>query len=76
MSLQPCQFDAVVFCQMAVPDKFGIYLEAVKVPIEKNMDVLTCLALFCILHYTCCNGMCFSLECCGVVPKAEALSPC
>jgi len=38
------------------------------------MVALTCVALFCILHYTLLNGICFSLECCGVEPKAEAVS--
>jgi hypothetical protein len=32
ISLHPYQIDPVVFCQMAFPDKFGIYLEMVKVP--------------------------------------------
>jgi len=41
---------------MAVPDYFGIYLEAVKgfdgcLAVGKNMDGFTCVALFCVIHY-------------------------
>ena len=30
-------------------------------------------ALFCILHYTCVNGIYFILEYCGVEPKTETV---
>ena len=47
---------------MAVPDYFGIHLETVKglddcLNVGKSIDVPTCLALFCILHYTRFNGV-------------------
>ena len=40
-------------------------------PVRKNIDISTCVALFCTLHYTCLNGVYFSLEYRGVELKAE-----
>jgi hypothetical protein len=42
---------------------------------RKTIDVPTCVALFYTVHYTSLNGIYFSLECCGVEPKTEAVPP-
>jgi hypothetical protein len=43
--------------------------------VRKNIDVLTHVVLFYILHYMCNNGVYFRLEHCAVQPKAEDLPP-
>ena len=43
--------------------------------VGKNIDVSTCVAIFCSLHYTNLNGVFFSLEYGGVEPKTEAVLP-
>jgi len=41
--------------------------------VGKMTDVPTHVALLCILCYTCLDGVYFSLEYCGMEPKAEAV---
>ena len=85
VSRHPYQLDSVMSCQlhqglMAFPDSFGIHLEALKgldgcLTVRKNIDLLTFVALFCILCYESLNGVYFSLEYHGVESKTEAVSP-
>jgi len=42
-----------------------------RLTVRKNTDVPTCIALFCIPHYTSLNIVYFSLEYCGVESKIE-----
>ena len=43
--------------------------------VGKNIDVSTCVAIFCSLHYTNLNGVFFSVEYGDVEPKTEAVLP-
>jgi hypothetical protein len=63
---------------MAISEKFGICMEALKglegyLTLGKKIDVPTCVALFYILHYTSPIDI-FSLEYCGVEPKIEVVT--
>ena len=40
--------------------------------VGKNIDVPTCVALYCIIHYTNLNGIYFNPEYCGIECKIEA----
>ena len=56
------------------------HLEARKVldgclSVGKKIDVPTCVNLFCILHYTCLNGVYFGLEFHGMEPKIVPVPP-
>jgi len=65
---------------LAVPVYFGASLEIVKdlvgcSTVRKNISVLTCVALLCILHYTHLQGIISYWNSVVWSPKAEAVFP-